>query len=349
MPLPNDPEKASAARKKMREAAIKRMADPETRDKIRAANIGKKQSKETIAKRVKNLKEMKRPPVSEKSREKYRESVKKLWEDPDYRKRMSESHTGKKQSKETIEKRVEKIKGIPRSARIQKTCTYCGKEFLLADWEKDRKFCSMECKGKWQSENAVHEKSSHWSGGNIVKKCQECGKEFAIEKYRQKTARFCSPRCTGIWLAKHDLIKFPPRLFGPDHPAWTGGPKDYCEKWTRDFRERIRAFFGYQCSECGSPQGEELLHCHHVYYDKKACCSINEDGKYVSNLGVKGNPFTFEIEGDPNKFVALCRRCHSLTTAKKNREKWARHFEQIINEYYLGRSYFTKEEYEGIK
>jgi hypothetical protein len=107
-------------------------------------------------------------------------------------------------------------------------------------------------------------------------------------------------------------------------------------------------FFDYKCAECGTPQNEKLLHCHHVYYDKKACCSVNEVGKYFSNLGIVGNPHSFEIIGDPNKFIALCDKCHRKTSGKKNREFWARHFEEIINNYYLGRSYFTKKEYDKI-
>ena len=136
---------------------------------------------------------------------------------------------------------------------------------------------------------------------------------------------------------------------GENNPSWTGGPKEYCEKWCPEFRRRIRAFFDHKCVECGTLQNEKLLHCHHVYYDKKACCSVNEDGKYFSNLGIKGQPFTFEIVGDPNKFILLCHNCHAKTSLKRNRPFWARHFEEIINNYYLGRSYFTKEEYKKIR
>jgi len=71
--------------------------------------------------------------------------------------------------------------------------------------------------------------------------------------------------------------------------------------------------------------------------------------RYYSNLGIKGQSSTFEIDGDPNKFVALCDNCHKRTNGKKNREYWARHFEEIINNYYVGRSYFTKKEYEQIR
>jgi endogenous inhibitor of DNA gyrase (YacG/DUF329 family) len=306
-----------------------------------AANRGKIQSPETIAKRVLKLKGKKHPPRSEESRSKYSESTKKRWEDPDYRRRMSKVHTGKKQSQETIEKRVEKIIGQQRSPRTNKTCAFCGKELILVESAKNRIFCSQKCKGKWQSENALGEKGAHWLGGGVTKKCEECGKEFIVEKNRNEKAKFCSFACHGIWNSKH--------LIGENNPNWAGGSKIYCEKWTLEFRRRIRAFFDYKCAECGTPQKDTLLHCHHVYYDKKACCCVNENGKFFSNLGIKDNPFTFEIIGDPNKFIALCDTCHKSTSGKKNRGKWARHFEKIINNYYLEKSYFTKEEYDTIR
>jgi endogenous inhibitor of DNA gyrase (YacG/DUF329 family) len=422
------------------------------------------------------------PIKAEETRRKMSEAAKKRMADPEYREKMSKAHKGKKQSPESIAKTVAANTGQQRSPRIMKNCAFCGKEMILLERAKNRKFCSVVCKGKWQSENAVGEKGAHWQGGDITKKCEECGKEFSVEKNRMGTARFCSSHCKGIWLAKHDKIPKFPHLVGPNHPNWTGGkitkkceecgedfeigknrkdsakfcsqickgiwmsknnvgeknptwrrvaitceecgkvffvktrmrdtarfcsracrakfkstikicedcgkeftigahrrdtghfcsqkckgswqsknilgdkhpnwmggPKDYCEKWSLEFRRRIRAFFNFECAECGTPQNEKLFHCHHVYYDKKACCSVNEDGKYLSNLGIKDNPHSFEIIGDPNKFILLCDSCHAKSSGKKKREFWARHFEEIINQYYLGRSYFTKEEYEKIR
>jgi endogenous inhibitor of DNA gyrase (YacG/DUF329 family) len=329
----------------MSEAAKKRMEDPEIRRKIRESNIGKKQSPETIAKRVEKLKGKKHPPRSEESIRRYSEAQKRLWDNPEYRTRQTEIHKGIKQSKETIEKRTAHLpRGEKHHAwkkKTEKNCLFCGKELVLSDWEKNRLFCSITCKGKWQSENAVGEKSSHWQGGDEIKYCAECGKEFRVEKNAINWRRFCSFSCKGIWQSKN--------LSGKNNPNWTGGSKEYCEKWNLEFRRRIRSFFDCKCAECGTPQNEKLLHCHHVYYDKKACCSVNENGIYFSNLGIKEHPHNFEIVGDPNKFVALCDNCHKRTSGKKNREYWARHFEEIINNYYLGRSYFTKEEYEKIR
>jgi len=280
------------------------------------------------------------PIKAEETRGKMREASKKVWADLEYRQRMRELHTGKKQSPESIAKRVAKITGRQRIPR--KNCIVCGKEFCRRGKKNETaKFCSFSCKGQWMSKNAVGENGAHWQGGRFTKKCVECNKEFTVDKNEIEKRRFCSFSCHGKWNSKN--------LVGENNPNWTGGAKDYCEKWTLEFRRRIRAFFDYKCAECGTPENEILLHCHHVYYDKKACCSINENGVYFSNLGIKGHAFPFEIVGDPNKFIALCDNCHKKTSGKKNREYWARHFEEIINNYYLGKSYFTKEEYEKIR
>jgi hypothetical protein len=57
---------------------------------------------------------------------------------------------------------------------------------------------------------------------------------------------------------------------------WKGGitPQPYCEKWTPEFRERVRAFFNYTCQLCGHvwQPGERRLAVHHVKYNKMVCC-----------------------------------------------------------------------------
>lgn len=194
------PPRSAETRRKISESEKGKIVGEETRKKLSEINKGKKQSQETIARRVEKLKGLKHPPRSEESRAKYRESAKKRWSDPEYRKYMIEVHLGQNPTKETIEKRNAKIIGQQRSPRTKKNCAYCGKELILVEGEKSRKFCSLACKGKWQSENALADKSSHWQGGNITKNCLECGKEFGVEKNRIEAAKFCSVSCKGSWM-----------------------------------------------------------------------------------------------------------------------------------------------------
>ena len=195
------------------------------------------------------------------------------------------------------------------------------------------KFCSRECFRK--SPGYANRKTRL----TIYKfTCVNCGKEFERTGHDRHRNKYCSYEC----VSAHRI--------GENHPRWNGGNKIYCEKWTPEFRNRIRAFFGYICVECGTPQNGKLLHCHHVYYNKKACCEISENGEYMSNLGIRNKEPFYKISGDPNKFVALCSSCHAKTSSIKNNNRlyWAEHFEKIVNTYYNGNSYLSHSEQETL-
>jgi hypothetical protein len=110
---------------------------------------------------------------------------------------------------------------------------------------------------------------------------------------------------------------------GENCKHWKGGISylPYCQKFNKEFKERIRAFFDYKCVECGKSQEENgmALSCHHVNYDKMVCCN---DKKPL--------------------FVALCHS-HNVKV-NTNRAFWEDWFTEIINEFYGGKCYFTKEE-----
>jgi hypothetical protein len=96
----------------------------------------------------------------------------------------------------------------------------------------------------------------------------------------------------------------------------------YCEKFNVGFKERVRAYWNYQCFECGELQNG-AKHCvHHVHYDKKMCCN-----------------------GSPQDVIPLCKQCHTKTNY--NRDFWEDHFTELL---YAndpnGKCFFTKKEYE---
>lgn len=131
----------------------------------------------------------------------------------------------------------------------------------------------------------------------------------------------------------------------------------YCELWTEDLRERIRAYWGYVSALSGKPETSitktgkvRTISCHHVYYQKKACCIWDEDdnGYYANiNIGTLHNPklIRYDIDGDPNKFVTLTSKEHKQTDYDKL--KWIKTFEQIIEDN-GGKCYFTKEDIENL-
>ena len=193
-------------KKKISEGHKGKVVSEETRQKLSILNKGKKQSPETIAKRAEKQKGRKHPPRSEEWRRKQSEAGKKRWEEPEYRQRMSELPIGKKQSQETIEKRVAQFKGEKhwawKGGDVTKKCEECGKEFPVEHYRKDEaRFCSPSCHGKWMSKHAVGNNSSRWQGGGISKKCEECGKKFPSNEIKKvngiKMCKKCSDSLRG--------------------------------------------------------------------------------------------------------------------------------------------------------
>lgn len=113
-------------------------------------------------------------------------------------------------------------------------------------------------------------------------------------------------------------------LMGEKSPTWKGGVsfEPYCPKFTNEFKERVRAFFGHQCQMCGHVwrEGERKLAVHHVNFKKDSCCS----------------PATKKL------FVPLCESCHGKTGM--NRVFWEYWFTELINYIYEGKCYVTKDE-----
>jgi hypothetical protein len=234
---------------------------------------------------------------------------------------------------------------------IKKLCERCGKEFYAHHCNlklgKD-KFCSAECMklGK-------------------IKTCIVCGKQYYAKKCHTDKGwgNFCSHKCVckktkqhkgkkhtdetkqrlsdinkgktspnkGKHMTEETKMKLSEinkgKRCGELSPVWKGGIsfEPYCPKWTKELRERVRAFFEYRCVTCGKHVNEckRNLQVHHVEYNKQACC-----------------------DGKPVHFAALCNSCHMKTNF--NRERWETMLHRIIDEIYNGRSYYTKEEYQRI-
>ena len=125
----------------------------------------------------------------------------------------------------------------------------------------------------------------------------------------------------GRVVSKETLKKRSESTRGEKSCHWKGGIsfEPYCVKFTKEFKERVRAFFGYRCVECGSLQNGIKLDVHHVDFNKMSCCD----------------------ETTP-LFVSLCHHCHGKTQG--NRQFWQYWFTETINYQYGGKCYLTKEE-----
>jgi hypothetical protein len=99
-------------------------------------------------------------------------------------------------------------------------------------------------------------------------------------------------------------------------------PDKYCNKFNKEFKHRVRAYFDYRCANCGTPENgtdTSILHIHHVTSNKKVCC-----------------------DDTPKLFVPLCNKCHG--DVQKDKQWHEQYYTDMIDNYYVGKCYFTREE-----
>jgi len=129
----------------------------------------------------------------------------------------------------------------------------------------------------------------------------------------------------GKILPKEQRQKIGDSMKGEKSHLWKGGIsfEPYCPKFTKEFKERVRSFFGHTCVECGTPQNGYKLHVHHVNFNKETCC-----------------------DNSVPLFVPLCRSCHVRTN--HNRIFWEYWFTEMITRQCGGRCYFTTEDMRNL-
>jgi G:T-mismatch repair DNA endonuclease (very short patch repair protein) len=79
----------------------------------------------------------------------------------------------------------------------EKVCEYCGQNFVVKKSHVDiARFCSRECKDRWQSTDA-NCGENHPCFQGLTRKCAECGKTIPIRKHRLKIQEnfFCNKEC----------------------------------------------------------------------------------------------------------------------------------------------------------
>jgi hypothetical protein len=263
------------------------------------------------------------------------------------RKKLSESHKGQHPSEETLKKRSISLKKV---------------------------WIGAEERKKTLSEKLSGEKNPFWQGkGTVIKTCEICGKEFTVEKYRENTARVCSKEC-GFKLKEVEPIKIICKYCGKEFGRIPSQVKffnpKYCSKecfalgslsadrsdeycdFFDSVKPRALAFYkdsyGDLCPLCGEYLISGVGSVHHVYGEKRSCCEMVGEKNYT-NLNLKNHPRDFEIIGTPDKFIVLCKSCHSKIWPRKfeKRAEWTRHIEKMINEAQSGKSFYTMEEFYG--
>jgi hypothetical protein len=249
---------------------------------------------------------------------------------------------GKHHSEETKEK-ISK-------ANIGKPSPFKGKHH--SDEQKQKQSEAM--KGKYKGETNPFYGKTH--SEETRKKIKDWNKLHIDEKSKKMSGKNNPMFGIGVdhpWFGKtHSMetrIKLSMSHQGINNVEhWNGFSKEqkYCEKWNENLRQRIRLYFGNKSTLSGKTKEDNNgrnLSCHHVYYQKKACCEWDNDvnGYYAIIDGEK-----YYINGDPNKFVLLTTSENTLVN--KNKLYYIKLFENLIQNNYNNKCYYTQDEYKSI-
>jgi hypothetical protein len=231
-------------------------------------------------------------------------------------------------------------------------CMECGGSFKVKPSVVKRgrgKFCSDKCKYAWREKYYIGEQNPNygnkWSEERKIKFSESrmgdknpfYNKEHSLETrlkmgmfknhhHSEEAKEIIRQSRLGSKASDSTIYKMRISHQGDKCYRWKGGISfdPYCPKFTREFRDRVRFFWGYVCGnpECGKTQEEngEKLSVHHVHFDKQVCCNDR-----------------------PAMFIPLCRSCHTKTN--NDPEKYIQIYEAVIMDKFNGKSYYTKEEY----
>lgn len=179
----------------------------------------------------------------------------------------------------------------PSYNREQCKCDYCGKTIYLTEYNLNRSehhFCSIECHGKWDSENKNGENHPNWQGGKIQIKCDYCGENISVNKYKESNSEhhFCSIECKAKWQSEN--------IRGESHPSWNPNlTEEDRDNWRniegyKDFIKTVLRRDNYTCQLSGQIGGNLVVH--HL------------------------NGYNWYKEGriDPNNAIALSEELHKL-------------------------------------
>jgi len=229
------------------------------------------------------------------ARKKQSNAMKKYYEDPEARKKTSET--------------LKKVKGTPQARKKQSDAMK--KYFEDPEARKKTSETLKKVKGTPQARKKQSDAMKKYFEDPETRK-----KRSEVLKKSQGT-----PEARQKYSEVHKKRYVDQQWYGS--VKYYDGPQ-YCEKWTNELKERVRAWFDHCCIECGAPQNGMKLSVHHVWYNKKACC-----------------------DDTPRSLVPLCSSCHIKTNV--NRDYWSNHFQEIIDTYYGGRCWMSREEFSEFK
>ena len=221
----------------------------------------------------------------------------------------------------------------------KKNCMYCDDKIKKRKNEsipfyKKRKFCSLTCQHKWNTQTKTKEVKCDYCGKKLIKKisaltkhnycslscsrkgrtkfshsqvmCSYCGINFYKQNNQLFTKKhFCSRRCMGEWQSKF--------LIGNFAYNWRDGSTPINLK-IRSLKKNIewglKVFKrdNFICKDCGDKKGGNL-NAHHIITLSKII-KQNKIREIIDAIKCK------EL-WDINNGITLCKKCHKKRHKKK--------------------------------
>ncbi len=225
-------------------------------------------------------------------------------------------------------------------------CEYCNEKYKVYPSKLERtRFCSRECKGKWESENKTEKNNPNWSGGKVEIECENCGKKFKVNKYEKRNGRkFCSLECRGE--------KQSERMKGKNNPSWKEKEKLRCEWCGKIFK--IKPSLSQERRFCSDECYKKWLS-----ENRKGCAWLDEKnpswkGGVTDDRRFYGCNWEEQREKRLKKDRYKCQLCDSkkdlvvhhkrpLRTFDKTKEDWYKKANDIENLITLCRSCHSKQ------
>ena len=186
------------------------------------------------------------------------------------------------------------------------TCDECGevfKKYRSMAKDYDYHFCGNECRHKWRAKFIMGENNPHYKP-KVKRSCGFCGKELEVWPSKAKSYEnsFCkNGKCYPAWMMDKNR--------GENNPNWRNGSKQnpYCEIWLdNEYKSSIINRDGGKCLNPKCKHISDLLHIHHIDYDKLNC--------------------------HPWNLITLCNSCHSLSNF--SRENHTLYYQDLMTEFY---------------
>ena len=226
---------------------------------------------------------------------------------------------------------------------MNKKCLVCGKLFekpnncSLRNWIK-RKYCSRECQKKsligrptwnkglkgitgpnktsfkkgqvpWNKGVKGYmsgHKNNFWKGGQIIKQCVVCGKEFKVDLYRKDTAKCCGKKCSAISKkGKHFSLKTEFKRKEDSDKSINSRIRN-TQQYV-NWRKSIFSRDNYTCQYCGNRtmKGYKIiLNAHHLIGFIKL---LN-----IYNINTIDNALNCEGLWSMDCGITVCKKCHDI-------------------------------------